>query len=205
MFNNKSVYNKINITVALLIVFILVLATNRIDKRHFDTAQSTLIAVHDDRVVAQDYLFKMVNSINQQQLDLVTNSNPANYSILNSEIRELIELYATTKLTSKEAKIYNRLQGDFSDLEKLNNTVDQQKQITRALNTLKADVDQLALLQVTESRQLTNMAQKSLDMNSLLSKIELVFLVIIVLFIQFIVFHKVKNKDKHQENIEKPN
>ena len=54
-----SLYNRINIGLALSIVFLLVFATNRLDKRHFETVQNTVISLHTDRVIAQDLIYKM--------------------------------------------------------------------------------------------------------------------------------------------------
>jgi hypothetical protein len=194
MANKSSVYNKINVTVALILVFLMFLVTNRIDKRHFDTAQNAVIAVHDDRVIAQDYLFQLLNLSHKQQMKLVVGIDKAEFLDVNNEINSLINLYGTTKLTTKESKLYRRLKSNFETLVKFQNPETQQTQIAKVLRSVHSNINQLALIQVSESKELTGVAQKFLDMNAMLSKIEIVIVILVILFIQFVVFHKVKKK-----------
>lgn len=201
MSKKSSVYNKINVTVALILVFLLFLVTNRIDKRHFETAQNAVIAVHDDRVMAQDYLFQLLNLSHKQQMGLVVGIEQDKFSSINNEIKDLIRLYGTTKLTTKESKLYRRLKTNFETLVKFQNPDTEKNQITKALTSVHSNINQLALIQVSESKQLTGIAQKSLDMNAMLSKIEIAIIVLVILFIQFVIFHKVKKKAKRQNDV----
>ena len=65
-----SISNRVNVGLALSIVFLLVFATNRLDKRHFDTVQNTVLSLHTDRVIAQDFIYKMNAIIYNKQLSI---------------------------------------------------------------------------------------------------------------------------------------
>ena len=179
-----SFSNHVNIGFALLVVFLLVFATNRIDKRHFETVQDTLTTVYEDRVVAQDYVYKMNNIIHQKQLQLLDSNSTDNQNNLNKEFATLIDVFSTTKLTPKESKIFDGLKQNFEILKNNENQDDNQlnqNELLDIINTIKTDLDNLALIQLSESKYKVGIAQKSLDTNNLMSTLEIVFLVLISL------------------------
>lgn len=191
MSKKTSFSNRINIGFALLVVFLLVFATNRIDKRHFETVQVTLTTVYEDRVVAQDYVYKMKNIIHQKQLQLKDSSTTDNQNNLNKEFATLIDLFSTTKLTPQESKTFEGLKKNFETL-KTNERKENTKKLTSNINAIKTDLNNLALIQLSESKYKVGIAQKSLDTNNLMSTLEIVFLVLIGVIVQFAVFHRVK-------------
>ncbi|MBR9846766.1 MAG: hypothetical protein GYB35_11995 [Algicola sp.] len=191
MSKKKSFSNRVNIGFALIVVFLLVFATNRIDKRHFETVQDTLTTVYNDRVLAQDYVYKMNNIIHQKRLQLQNSNSTENQNNLNREFATLIDVFSTTKLTPKESKTFKDLQQNFETLKRNEGKVDNQKLIEN-INAIETDLDNLALIQVSESKYKVGIAQKSLDTNNLMSTLEIVFLVLIGVIVQFVVFHRVK-------------
>lgn len=200
MADNFTIYNRINIGLALTIVFLLVFATNRIDKNHFETVQNALITLHTDRVVAQDFIYKMNTIIYKKQLHFVKGSLSNVHQDLNTGFYTLLENFSNTKLTSKEAAIFDRLQVDFdklilSEKESLESSK-RKNEIINSLNIIKIDLVNLSEIQISESKQLTSIAQKSLDANNLISKFEIGFLILIGLLIQFTIFYRVKKSKK---------
>lgn len=189
--------NRINFGLALMIVFLLVFATNRVDKRHFETIQSTLTSLHNDRVVAQEYVYKMIGVIHQKRLILVDSTSNGNKTALNKQLENLIEVFSTTKLTRNEKRTFENLKQDF---EKIKN-FEQKKSVENTqsnktelnlLKTLESDVNNLSSIQMTESKNLINLAQKSLDSNNLISNLEIGFLILIGIVLQFTIFYRVK-------------
>ena len=70
----KEKYNfrqKFNLALALLAVFFLILATNLVDRRHFETAQEALTSVYEDRVVAQHYIFEISTIVYQKEQQFI--------------------------------------------------------------------------------------------------------------------------------------
>ena len=73
----KEKYNfrqKFNLALALLAVFFLILATNLVDRRHFETAQEALTSVYEDRVVAQHYIFEISTIVYQKEQQFIENN-----------------------------------------------------------------------------------------------------------------------------------
>jgi hypothetical protein len=127
---------------ALTIVLLLVFATNRIDKKHFNTIQNAVTTLHTDRVVAQDFIYRMNTIVYQKHLDLLDKS-PVNYT-LNKEFYTLLENFAETKLTFKEAKIFKKVEADFEKLmlkeKKVSEGLQDKKFVIKSLNIIKEDL-----------------------------------------------------------------
>ncbi len=70
MFKNLTLAKRVNAILALSIVFLLVLATNRIDQKHFNVAQNSVNEVYNDRIVVQDYIFSISNVLFNKRLAL---------------------------------------------------------------------------------------------------------------------------------------
>ena len=196
-----SLYNRINIGLALSIVFLLVFATNRLDKRHFETVQNTVISLHTDRVIAQDLIYKMNLIIYNKQLSLLGESSKNVNPNFNKDFNLLIEKFSETKLTKKEGQIFEKLKVDFKTLTDLEAKMLQyNEEILTNINIIKSDLIKLSEIQIKESKSLTNIAQKSLDTNNLMSKLEIGFLVLIGLIIQFTIFYRVKKSKTEKLN-----
>ena len=188
-----SLYNRINIGLALAIVFLLVFATNRLDKRHFETVQNTVISLHTDRVIAQDLIYKMNLIIYNKQLSLLGENSKNASNNLNDDFNLLIENFSETKLTKKESQIFEKLQGDFKTLTNLETKkLENKEELLANINIIKSDLIKLSEIQIKESKSLTSIAQKSLDTTNLMSNLEIGFLVLIGLIIQFTIFYRVK-------------
>ncbi|AOW16746.1 hypothetical protein LPB03_04370 [Polaribacter vadi] len=196
-----SLYNRINIGLALSIVFLLVFATNRLDKRHFETVQNTVISLHTDRVIAQDLIYKMNLIIYNKQLSLLGESSKNVNHNLNKDFNLLIEKFSETKLTKKESQIFEKLKVDFNKLTDLEaKMLENNEEILTNINIIKSDLIKLSEIQIKESKSLTSIAQKSLDTNNLMSKLEIGFLVLIGLIIQFTIFYRVKKSKTEKLN-----
>ena len=196
MAKNITLYNRINIGLALTIVLLLVFATNRIDKKHFDTVQNAISTLHSDRVVAQDYIYKMNTIVYKKHLYIVTNPATNTNQKLNAEFNTLLDLFSNTELTAKEFAVFERLQSDFTKFIAIEKTTTadnlDSKTVIKNLEIIKTDLITLSEIQMSESKHLTSLAQKSLDSNSLMSNLEIGFIVLIGLLIQLTIFYRVR-------------
>jgi len=206
MSKKLTLANRINITLALVAVFFLVLGTNRIDNLHFDTVQNALSTVHNDRVIAQDYLYKMNNLVHKKKIYYLKETNSAEIIALNKELEVLITVFSETELTTKERKNFRSLKQNFEALKTSEEKYFQQAANTTAskiptsfsagIEYLQGDLNNLALIQVSESKNIIGLAQKSLDANKLISNVEIWFLLLIGVAVQFFIFYRTKKSSK---------
>jgi hypothetical protein len=139
--------------------------------------------------------------IYEKQLLILDES--ANYIDFNNDFHILLENFSNTKLTTKEAKIFDRLKTDFNELiitekKAIEGSIEKEVLIA-SLNTIKIDLVRLSEIQISESKHLTSLAQKSLDTTNLMSNLEIGFIILIGLLLQFTIFYRVK-KSKNKVN-----
>jgi hypothetical protein len=197
----KEKYNfrqKFNLALALLAVFFLILATNLVDRRHFETAQEALTSVYEDRVVAQHYIFEISTIVYQKEQQFIEN-NTNKWSVENdARIEELIEQFAGTKLTTSERRQFESLKEHLTTLERIetkyreNSTHNNIQVIPEIFKHIKNDLNDLAETQILESKSKMFLAQKSLNTTNLLSNLELGLLIIVGIAIQFVIFYRIK-------------
>lgn len=209
MSNKLTTTNRINITLALLAVFLLVLGTNRLDNQHFNTVQDALKTIYKDRVVAQDYLFQMNTIVHEKRMLYLSNNNIVVNPSLNEDFSELTTLFNKTKLTSKEAYTlriliedidkYRQQEKQFNKILLANPAAKPSQKFFETINELEKSIIKLSEIQVRETKRTIDLAQKSLDNTSMLATIEVWFLVIVGIAIQFVVFYRTSKKAAQDE------
>ncbi len=112
-----SAVRKLKAIGALAVVFLMVLATNQMDSKHFKTVKRTLATVYEDRLVANDYLYKIKSELNQKHLSLYNSGSGK--LISNDSISKLVNKYATTELTMDEKKYLDLLKIELQKLYQL--------------------------------------------------------------------------------------
>ncbi len=191
-----SLNNRFKIGFAFAIVFLLVLATNRLDKRRFATINDTLTSVYEDRLVAKGYLYELNTVFHEQEKLLITSTENSSKTLYHTKVNQLIEVYKTTKLTNEERSAFTNFQQHFKTLQALEqsasetNTDDFKSDLLRQINRIQNDLDVLAKIQLDEGQSLTKFAQSALERSSTISKIEIAVLILIGIIVQFIIFYK---------------
>lgn len=185
----------------LAIAFLLVLASNRLNRRNFSTVEHTVNSVFEDRVVAQDYIYRLNNLFHQKEISLEVSESKGPQSTTNDDIALLLENFATTKLTRDESAHFEHLKENYMELQTLEKAffVDQEPKAAEStlemealLKKINDNLNRLSEVQLSESLQLTQLSQKSLKMNQLLSMLEVVFLIVIGILFLLIIFHREK-------------
>ena len=179
-------------------VFFLIYGTNRLDKHHFENVQYIMDTVYEDRIVAQHYIYQLSNLYRQKMESFPASLNETAGKDINRQIEEYIQLFSSTKLTSKEAQVFQLLEKNDQELRTLEANLASmpddglsEEHISRF--RAKADMvfenlDGLSDIQLNEGGRLRNIAQDSLDTNSFFSQLELFVLVFIGLLVQAIIF-----------------
>ncbi|PHQ31065.1 hypothetical protein [Leeuwenhoekiella nanhaiensis] len=204
MAKSLNTARRINTILALAVVFLLVLATNRIDQHHFKTAQANMNEVFEDRVLVQDYIFSISRELHTRQMKLygavlqTTNSG----SEQTENVSQILSKFEATKLTPAEYNLLKQFKSDFSTLEGLDRNpstqtdVQLRKRKSDQLAALQQNLLELSEIQVRESRRLTRESQKSLDVSNLLANLEIFFLIVIGIALQVLIFYKSKKLAK---------
>lgn len=194
MFTKLPIPQRIQVGLILGIAFLLVFGSNRLDRRHFDTVQNTVNSVYKDRVVVQDFIYQLNKIFHRKELVLAQNQNVRQDNGQNQQVKQILEDFRATELTSKESNLLLELNDTFiylMEIEQAENkgaTNENHVLAVNKLNEIQNKLDGLAEIQLNESGQLTQLSNRSLDMNSLMSKLEIGFLIIIGILMLALIF-----------------
>ncbi|NDV14682.1 hypothetical protein GO009_01485 [Muricauda sp. TY007] len=194
-----SIKQRINAGFILAAAFLLVLASNRLNQRNFSTVEQSVNSVFEDRLVVQEYIYRLNNLFHKKELALAKNELSTNMLTESSNIEKILSDFAKTELTVKESRYLSDLRSSYSELQEMeknlsvknaSGSAEMKRDISSKLTRINNDLDELSEVQLSEGRQLTQRSQRSLGMNQLLSRLEIVFLVIIGILFLLIVFHR---------------
>ncbi|MGK7394370.1 MAG: hypothetical protein ACNS62_07345 [Candidatus Cyclobacteriaceae bacterium M3_2C_046] len=194
-------FSKIKWILGITIVFFLILATNYIDRNNFRRIQESIETIYADRLIAQDLVFEMSLISQEKVLSVATldsGFNSDNQVDLNNEMDRLIELFRNTKLTQREARVFDDLQNDFMAIRnfenKLNNGFarEEKQQYKDLLADLNQTIYDLSKIQLDEGRRQLEIAKRAVRSTNLLTTIEVYFLIFLAILLQVIVIYKPK-------------
>ncbi len=195
-----SLGQRIRTGAALLVVFLLVLATNMMDSNHFRIVQSNLTTIYEDRLLAKDYLYKISRQI-QVKRELIQRSDIEQWSDLNTALNDSIQIlndrFASTQLTENEALVFESLKRNIRSLREYELKLQRNDPLNTELTTSGSeryftavydDLDALFKIQLEESDKVISNANRAIDTSNLISRIEIGVLIAIGLLIQLLVF-----------------
>ncbi|GAA0196352.1 hypothetical protein GCM10009122_60930 [Fulvivirga kasyanovii] len=179
---------------ALAVVFLLVLATNKMDSNHFKVVKRSLSTIYKDRLVAQDYIYRLSINLQDKKLDLALEDKVNHH--LNDSINHLVELYAETKLTTSEARYFKSFRNSLDELYSLeqnfeeNPSLEYKQEIYQQHIALNQQLDELSKIQLKEGKRQIEISNRSISTSDLISNIEIGVLIVIGLIIQALIFFK---------------
>jgi hypothetical protein len=194
---------RIRTAASLIVVFLLILATNMVDSHHFTIVQNSLTSVYEDRLLAKNYIYKISRQM-QVKRNLLESRELAGAIEINKQandsIRVLIDKYRTTKLTEMESRRFATLQDKISRLFQYEQRFSEGEVINEELPTLNdaeryysgvyEDLDALSQIQVDEGKRELLFSNQTIDSSNLIAKIEIGVLILIGLVLQLLIFLK---------------
>lgn len=185
-------------------VFVLIMATNLLDRNNFVRVRDSIVSIYEDRLVAKDIIFDLSKAIGQKRVALAAGDTAffgGRNASVNSEIAVLLERFEQTKLTYGEEKELEKFKNDLKVLQSAESSRDLSSPEERAvlLNRL-ADLDELleelSDIQMLEGRRQMKIGKSAASAVELFTRIEIYFLVALALIIQILVMYKPANKNE---------
>ncbi|AJR02895.1 MCP four helix bundle domain-containing protein [Siansivirga zeaxanthinifaciens] len=193
-----KLYNKIKWILGILMVFILILATNLIDRNNFIRVKDSVVSIYEDRLIASDLVFKLSRLVNKKEVAIKLSDtvffNHENDEI-NSHIQDLILQYEQTKFTPEESTTFKYLKNNFKLLETqeinyvLSNFKNNEHQV-ELIKTINNNLDDLSKIKINEGRRQMSIGKKATTTVELFTQIEICLLVVLAIVIQIIVMYK---------------
>ena len=193
-------YNKLKWILGILMIFVLIIATNLIDKNNFVRVRDSVVSIYEDRLIANDLIFEMLKSLQHKELAVSLSDSTFfknQNSKINDNLQSLVSRFEQTKLTSEEAKVFKDLKGNVQLLinfesQFLKSDYSDSSQIVDQIKRLKANLDDLSRIQLNEGSRQMSISKRAVDTVELFTQIEIYILVFLAILIQIIVMYKPK-------------
>jgi hypothetical protein len=192
---------KMRWVVGLGLIFLLVLATNSIDKGNYNKIKSSLVSIYDNRLVAIELLYRMNDKLSEYHLAMhkqYASGMETPVSLPITDLNILMDQYAQTFLTSAEEKKFEQLREEIARLEDMQtglmNGSTTLSEVSRELEEISKVFDSLLEIQMREGKSQMAISQQAMDVIDLFSNIEMVVLVVLALLIQFVIIYKSREK-----------
>lgn len=211
-----AIRHKGKIALLLLIIIFLGIFSSQTYNDNISKIGDSFSEVYSDRIIAQDYIYKMVKILHKVEFVL---SQPFTDDLEKKilftaddrvEISLLLENYEHTKLTAKEKVIFNEFKNNILvmiALEKkyLNeHNYDVRENIFKSqtyyLNQSLNQLDKLSEIQISRVKDLNEKSQKSVSFSTLLNQFDWALLIIIGIAIQMLIFSSKSSKPKQPQN-----
>ena len=198
-----SFYNKLKWILGIAMIFILIIATNLIDRNNFIKVRNSVMTIYEDRLVVKGLIFDMANIIHEKELAIAKKDSSFyknKVGQLNSEMDLLITKFEGTKLIKKESQLLDDLKDEHKTLvqkEKGLTHFDEKKLevIKAGIDHLQDDLKSLSNIQLKEGRKQMSISKKAVSTVELFTQIEIYFLVFLAIVIQLIVMYQPKKSD----------
>jgi len=202
---------KFKAALAMLTVFLIVLATNLIDTQHFSRLQKSYTSVYEDRLLAENYLFQISKSLNERAPLLTQQKRGAvmEGDSTGESISSIISKYELTKLTSEEAVVFESLKiglqrlGAMEDELKATKTSEESQLKVDMANQIQmtwADLNALSQIQLSESKKLVQDSDHIINThNNITSQLEIVILIVLALIIFALIFASKSANSRFQQ------
>ena len=187
-----AIKRKITAALLLLAVVGLVLLTNWSEQRNAKRIAAAVTTIYEDRLVVEGYIFRLSQHL--QTIGEIIDDDGSAFAnkqrLLTThldDINKINALYAATKLTRPEEDNFNRFAKLCQSIQNDIRSGDYQKAKTAA-EQAENILGTLSVMQMEEAkRQMGNVTDIS-NFSNLISKFELIILIVIAVLIQILVF-----------------
>src|SRR5690606_4126106 len=195
-------YNKIKWILGILMVFVLIVTTNLIDRNNFIRVRDSVVTIYEDRLIANDLIFEISKLVQEKEMAVILSDsiflkeqNPD----INKTIQGFISRFEQTKLTSEESQVFDDLKKDFQklmDSEKdfINSGFENKSEILEDISNITEDMSRLSKIQLSEGSRQMSISKKAIDTVELFTQIEIYLLVFLAIIVQIIVMYNPKKQ-----------
>lgn len=198
-------FHKLKWVLGILIVFVLIITTNLIDKENFVRVRDSVVTIYEDRLLAKGLIFELSTLVHEKELALAL-SNTEFYDLrnkaVNEDIEKLMSRFELTKLTTQEGRVFSSLKENILFLQQAETgsfmAVPELRQgLTKHISNVKENLFELSEIQLDEGRKQMTISRRALDTVELFTQIEIYLLVFLAIVVQFIIMYSPKQSSEN--------
>jgi len=193
-------YNKVKWILGILVVFLLIVTTNLIDRNNFLRVKDSIETIYEDRLVANDLIFEMSKSIQDKEVAVAISDavffSDKNVQI-NKNLQNFVLRYEKTKLTQEEESVFSDFKQNLallknSEIVFIQSKFTQKTLLVTHISNLKENLYSLSKIQLNEGSRQMSVSKKAIDTVELFTHIEIYVLILLAIIIQIIVIYTPK-------------
>lgn len=190
--------DKVKWILGIVLVFILIATTNLIDRNNFLQVKESVETIYQDRLIAKDLILDIYKAVQEKEIALITSDSKffeVRNTVLNEEVKQLLETFALTKLTENEERVFNSLKEDFDVLIKkeaslISNDFSNAQELLQSVRVLEGDLYALSDIQVIEGSRQVSITKRATDSIEFFTQLEIGMLIILAILIQVIILYR---------------
>lgn len=203
----KNILTKIKWVGGLLVVFLLILATNLLDRKHIKNVRNSVSTMYQDRLIVKNLIYTISNLTEEKRVAFLLSDSSfyaTKSKTTNDSIYVLITNFSNTRLTPNETRYLERLYADFKEVEAMEKQALQTPSNLKSkkwrdtmqtkLFRLKTNLNALSEIQVEEGKRELARVNRAFNTIDLFTNIEIAFLVVIGIIAQLIVLYPIKKE-----------
>tara|TARA_R110000868_G_scaffold275317_1_gene535061 strand:- start:488 stop:1096 length:609 start_codon:yes stop_codon:yes gene_type:complete len=195
-----AILNKLKWIFGVFLVFFIILATNLIDRDNFLRIKDSTASIYEDRLIAKSIIYDLSKQFHRKEIALLKADSSfyqQENQATNSLIEEALAQFTSTKLTSKEALIFEDLKLSIADLQAKEATLlnDAEKNYPNQLlliQEIESKLNALAAIQLEEGKRLVLISEKAMNSIELFTQMEIYVLLGLAILVQILIMYKPK-------------
>lgn len=193
-----TLFSKIKWILGIVLIFVLVITTNLIDRQNFAIVSDSIETIYADRLGAQDIIYDLSSSMQEKKLLYLQNEQvlASGHQVINSRLDTDLDRFGKTRLTLAEASIFNQLKKEISLLKSyeggVNDGSEPRNDVHKTMDSIRKYLDDLSDVQMTEARRELHESKRAIASANLFTQLEIAALVIMAILVQIIILYTPK-------------
>lgn len=195
-------YNKIKWILGILMVFVLIVTTNLIDRNNFVRVRDSVVTIYEDRLIANDLIFEISKLVQEKEMAVAMSDsvffeeqNPN----VNKTIQGFISSFEQTKLTPEESQVFSDLKENIqalmdSENDFVSSNFETKTEVLGHISSITGDLGRLSKIQLSEGSRQMSISKRAIDTVELFTQIEIYLLVFLAIIVQIIVMYNPKKQ-----------
>lgn len=195
-------YNKIKWILGILMVFVLIVTTNLIDRNNFVRVRDSVVTIYEDRLIANDLIFEISKLVQEKEMAVAMSDsvffeeqNPN----INKTIQGFISSFEQTKLTPEESQVFSDLKENIqalmdSENDFVSSNFETKTEVLGHISSITGDLGRLSKIQLSEGSRQMSISKRAIDTVELFTQIEIYLLVFLAIIVQIIVMYNPKKQ-----------
>ncbi|SFN96077.1 Four helix bundle sensory module for signal transduction [Bizionia echini] len=195
-------FNKIKWVLGILMVFVLIITTNLIDRNNFLRVKDSVTTIYEDRLIANDLIFEILSPVHEKEVAIALSDSSFfsnKNAVINSNIQGFIKQFEQTKLTREEQAVFSDLKRNISDLKVaetayVDSGFSNKNEVLSQISAVNKNLYELSKIQLNEGSRQISISNRAIETVELYTQIEIYFLIFLAIVVQIIVMYNPKKK-----------